>query len=84
MYHSIIITILLLINTMAYGTANGDGQQSPTVSTSPKSKVKVDVYYETLCPDSIDFLLNKLIPSYNELKEKIILQLIPFGKAQVN
>lgn len=74
-----ITTLLLLISTLAYQTVNGDEQATST----PKSKVMVDVYYETLCPDSIDFLLSKLIPSFSDLKEKMTLQLIPFGKAQV-
>ena len=49
-----------------------------------ETKVKVDVYYETLCPDSIGFLIRQLIPSYDTMKEMMQLNLIPFGKAEVS
>jgi len=47
------------------------------------AKVKVDVYYETLCPDSIGFLIRKLTPNYELISEMIELNLVPFGKAEV-
>ena len=49
-----------------------------------ETNVKVDVYYETLCPDSIGFLVRQLIPSYDSLSSIIQLNLIPFGKAEVS
>ena len=49
-----------------------------------ESKVKVDVYYETLCPDSIGFLIRKLIPNYDSMTSMMQLNLIPFGKAEVS
>lgn len=48
------------------------------------AQVRVDVYYETLCPDSISFLLRKLIPSYDAVKNLTDLHLYPFGKAEVS
>lgn len=53
-------------------------------NNSIKSKVKIDVYYETLCPDSIQFLLHQLVTNYDRIKEKVDLHMYPFGKAQVN
>ncbi|KAH9529366.1 GILT-like protein 1 [Dermatophagoides farinae] len=51
-------------------------------NNSIKSKVKIDVYYETLCPDSIQFLLHQLVTNYDRIKEKVDLHMYPFGKAQ--
>lgn len=50
---------------------------------SPRAKVKLDVYYETLCPDSIAFMVNKVIPEYPLFKHFVDLHLYPFGKAEV-
>lgn len=50
---------------------------------SQSTKVRVEVYYETLCPDSIRFLIQQLIPKYADIKDKIDLTLYPFGKAEV-
>ncbi|ENN74078.1 hypothetical protein D910_11490 [Dendroctonus ponderosae] len=47
-------------------------------------KVKVSVYYEALCPDSKFFITYQLVPAYEELKEFLILDLIPYGKAEAN
>ncbi|KAK6167336.1 hypothetical protein SNE40_021392 [Patella caerulea] len=43
--------------------------------------VKIDVYYETLCPDSKHFLLTQLKPTYHKLKDILEITLIPYGKA---
>jgi len=47
-------------------------------------KVKVDVYYETLCPDSIQFIRRQLYPTFNKIGEIMDITLIPFGKAEVS
>lgn len=47
------------------------------------SGVKVTVFYESLCPDSIRFIENQLLPNYDSLKEFITLDFVPFGKASV-
>lgn len=47
-------------------------------------KVQVDVYYEALCPDSVNFIRRELYPSYRKLKDNIKLNLVPFGKASVS
>ncbi|CAG9759942.1 unnamed protein product [Ceutorhynchus assimilis] len=45
-------------------------------------KVKVSVHYEALCPDSKFFITHQLVPVYNELKQFLLLDLIPYGKAE--
>ena len=43
----------------------------------------MDVYYESLCPDSRNFLVNQLASNWNVLSSFVNLRLIPFGKASV-
>ncbi|GBP31773.1 GILT-like protein 1 [Eumeta japonica] len=42
----------------------------------------ITIYYESLCPDSKDFVLNQLRPAVRYLHEYIVLRLIPFGKSK--
>jgi len=44
----------------------------------------VDVYYESLCSDSMRWIVNQLVPSYPELKRHIYVTLVPYGKATVS
>ncbi|XP_013773428.1 GILT-like protein 1 [Limulus polyphemus] len=44
--------------------------------------VMVSVYYEALCPDSIDFVLEQLWPTYKKIPKIIQLDLVPHGKAR--
>ena len=41
----------------------------------------VGVYYESLCPDSIRFIKNQLVPAYDTVKDHIRVTLVPYGKA---
>ncbi|XP_023025307.2 gamma-interferon-inducible lysosomal thiol reductase-like protein [Leptinotarsa decemlineata] len=43
----------------------------------------VSVYYECLCPHSVDFFKDQLSPGYKVLKDKVKVDLIPFGKANI-
>lgn len=42
------------------------------------------IYYEALCPDSINFIQNQLIPQYPYFADAVNLQFVPFGKSSVN
>ena len=46
-------------------------------------RVKITVYYESYCPDSARFLNGQLTRAYNEIRDIIKIELIPFGKANV-
>lgn len=47
--------------------------------------MKVSVYYESLCPDSIRFLTNQFTPVYNQLgSSNIEVDFLPYGKATVS
>lgn len=48
----------------------------------PTIKIKIDVYMESQCPDTADFLDTQLMPTWNELKDYMNLKVIPFGKAR--
>ncbi|KAL1492845.1 hypothetical protein ABEB36_011027 [Hypothenemus hampei] len=47
-----------------------------------QKKVKVSVYYEALCPDSKFFISFQLVPVFDKLKDSLIVDLVPYGKAQ--
>ena len=57
----------------------------PTTTTSSESnKVTVDVYYETLCPDSEDFIVKDLIKLFESGLISIVdLKLYPYGNAKL-
>lgn len=44
-------------------------------------RMTLDVYYESLCPDSRNFLVNQLEPNWKNMSPYTDLRLIPFGKA---
>lgn len=41
------------------------------------------ILYESLCPDSQDFI-EQLGRQYSDIKDKVVLQFVPFGKAYVS
>ncbi|KAI4463621.1 gamma-interferon inducible lysosomal thiol reductase gilt [Holotrichia oblita] len=46
-------------------------------------KINIDVFYESLCPDSLDFIRNQLSPAWNDIKPYVNLNLVPFGKTVI-
>lgn len=48
-----------------------------------KSKINVDVFYESLCPDSKNFFLNTLSPTLSQFSPYISVTLVPYGKAKL-
>ena len=47
-------------------------------------KIVVDFYYEVLCPDSRSFFLYQLYPAWQSMKNILIVNYIPYGKAFVS
>ena len=49
-----------------------------------EEKVNITVYYESLCPDSIEFITGQLYPTYQSLEKYLNVEFVPFGNAEVN
>lgn len=47
-------------------------------------QVKIDIYYESLCPDSVRFISQQLYPLYSNFKKHLDITFIPFGKSNVS
>jgi len=45
--------------------------------------VRLGVFYESLCPDSKNFIVNQLQNAYSKLSNITFLELVPFGNAKV-
>ncbi|CAK1587408.1 unnamed protein product [Parnassius mnemosyne] len=45
------------------------------------NKVKIAVYYESLCPDSKRFITTQLAPVWRDLRGAVKVKLVPYGKA---
>lgn len=46
-------------------------------------QVDVDILYEALCPDSLNFIEHQLLPAWKDIKDYVNLNLVPFGKSTV-
>ncbi|KAB0799146.1 hypothetical protein PPYR_07026 [Photinus pyralis] len=45
------------------------------------AKIHVQVLYESLCPDSINFVMQQLYPIWNEVAPYVNIEFVPFGKS---
>ncbi|XP_045527688.1 gamma-interferon-inducible lysosomal thiol reductase-like [Pieris brassicae] len=55
--------------------------EDDSYNTHKQDKVKVRVYYETLCPDSKHFFVRHLGPVTEKLSDFLDVTLVPYGKA---
>ncbi|KAL0901610.1 hypothetical protein ABMA27_006828 [Loxostege sticticalis] len=53
-----------------------------TLDNSSRNKVQIKVYYESLCPGSINFLTNHLRPAVEALAPYLDIHLVPYGHAK--
>ena len=61
-----------------------NGIEIPTRSLkTPAEKVVIEVYYESLCPDSQRFITEQLYPTWKTLGKYMEVKFFPFGKASV-
>ena len=49
-----------------------------------ETKVTIGVYYESLCPDSRNFITKQLYPTYQKLGQNLDVEFKPYGKASVS
>lgn len=47
-------------------------------------QLNIDIFYESRCPDSRDFMQNQLKKSYQAIKDRVNINYVPFGKARVS
>ena len=78
MFCKSIIHLLLFFTPFTYGAF------VPAADPEPATSVKLSVYYESLCPDSIRFVTTQLYPNWKYFGQDILnIDLHPFGKANV-
>ncbi|CAL4082284.1 unnamed protein product, partial [Meganyctiphanes norvegica] len=58
------------------------GQSFKTGQKVPIVKLKVVVYYESLCSDCRRFFNNILVPAYKQLQDIFTIDFVPYGKMQ--
>lgn len=44
----------------------------------------MEIFYESLCPDSMRFLTQQLVPIYDDFKDVLDITLYPHGKSNVS
>jgi interferon gamma-inducible protein 30 len=54
----------------------------PSYTNSAETKVKVSLYYETLCPGCIGFVKDQLYPVYVKIPDYVNLDLVPYGNSK--
>ncbi|KAL6264035.1 hypothetical protein P5V15_004116 [Pogonomyrmex californicus] len=69
-----IVFVALVCNDILSNAQSANDESNKTI-------VNVDVYYESLCSDSMRWIVNQLVPSYPELKHHLHVTLVPYGKA---
>ena len=63
----------------------GSSEAGLVLAEAEAPSVKLSVFYESLCGDSIRFITNQLYPTWKHFADDQTLQLdlVPFGKADV-
>ncbi|XP_054746931.1 GILT-like protein F37H8.5 [Anastrepha obliqua] len=54
----------------------------PSTQAVDANKLNVTILYESLCPDSVNFMIKQLAPAYEKLKGNLNVNLVPFGKSR--
>jgi len=70
-----------VLNGKNLGSGNGD-EFSLTTPQADEKLIRLDVYYECLCPDSRYFVLHELVPTFEKVGSMLDIHLWPYGKAE--
>ena len=74
-----IVVALIKLNTDFFFTS----LKSPSNSLKKTDGVLISVFYETLCPDSSQFINTQLSLAFKKFQKYVDFKLVPFGKADV-
>ncbi|XP_034233102.1 GILT-like protein 1 [Thrips palmi] len=70
----------VLLAALVLVSASQAAQQS-----APTKKVMLRVMYESLCPDSIQFIKEQLAPTFETLgSQRMVVEFVPYGKASTH
>jgi len=64
-------------------TESQNSNSSVTNNNSSTQHINIEVYYEALCKDSVDFVSKQLLPVYNKLNKFINVTFIPFAQGNI-
>ncbi|XP_060828948.1 uncharacterized protein LOC132914129 [Bombus pascuorum] len=67
------ITAILAVAFLGHSAVVAGGESNAVIN--------VGVYYESLCPDSMRWIKQQLLPQYDVLKDYIRVTFVPYGKA---
>lgn len=76
------IFVIIVMALIAALEVNGDQYDSDYTLNEPS--IKMEILYESLCPDSIDFIVEQLEPNYESLEGSLYPDLVPFGHANIS
>lgn len=57
--------------------------KDPENGEKESTYLPVGVYYEALCPDSRNFIIQHLLPSFDKAPNSFDIKFVPYGKAEV-
>eukprot|EP00088_Acartia_fossae_P002795 TRINITY_DN11163_c0_g1_i2.p1 TRINITY_DN11163_c0_g1~~TRINITY_DN11163_c0_g1_i2.p1 ORF type:complete len:230 (-),score=-4.80 TRINITY_DN11163_c0_g1_i2:142-831(-) len=83
-YYQLPLQLILCIVTLQSGVDSSSKLNLKHTLEQKESdgiKVKVDVYYEALCPDSRSFIVRQLDQAWEEIPNLFFINYIPYGKA---
>ncbi|XP_071449858.1 GILT-like protein 1 [Hetaerina americana] len=63
------------------GSMPAGQQQEQVQQVTVNERVNVSLYYESLCPDSVRFVINQLQPTWQSMAPYMNIRFIPFGKS---